>query len=326
MLSILMAIIPASAGARIHQISHQSGEFNLGNGIVAKHSFSSKPEAGYKDYHDKMSTYAAILCGPAAILRPGVSPRTFAPADDTENSVFNYTETSSDRAGVGALNERLAAEIIVIIGAGGTGSYILDLVAKTPVREIRLIDGDEFLQHNAFRTPGAPSLDELREAPMKVDYLKMIYSRMHRRIVAHAVNIDAGNLHLLDGVTFAFICIDGGESKRAVVDRLESLGVSFVDVGMGLELVDGTLGGILRVTASTPEKRDHIRNGRISFGDNDKDDLYASNIQVADLNALNATLAVLKWKKIRGFYRDLEQGYHCTYTTDGNLIINSDGV
>ncbi|CAN2525454.1 MULTISPECIES: hypothetical protein [Burkholderia] len=51
--------------------------------------------------------------------------------------------------------------------------------------------------------------------------------------------------------------------------------------------------------------------------------MYASNIQVADLNALNAVLAVIKWKKLRGFYRDLDREHHSTYTTDGNLLLNS---
>ena len=39
---------------------------------------------------------------------------------------------------------------------------------------------------------------------------------------------------------------------------------------------------------------------------------------------LNAVLAVVKWKKIRGFYRDLERELHCTYTTDGNVLDNSE--
>ena len=197
-------------------------------------------------------------------------------------------------------------------------------MAKTPVREIRLFDDDEFLQHNAFRTPGAASIEELREAPKKVDYLKSIYSRMHRGIVAHPVALDASNLDLLDGVTFAFFSMDAGEEKRLVIEKLEALDASFVDVGMGLELDDGTLGGILRVTASTPEKRDHVHQGRISFAGGGEKDLYASNIQVADLNALNAALAVIKWKKLRGFYRDLEREHHCTYTTDGNMLLNGD--
>jgi hypothetical protein len=314
-----------SDGALLHRIMHQSNEINLGNGVTAKHSFSSKPEGGYTDYHHKMTTYAAILSGPVAVLKPGITPRVFRAPEDEEDSVFNYTETASDRAGIGALTERLAAEKVAIIGLGGTGSYVLDLVAKTPVREIRLFDGDEFLQHNAFRAPGAPSIDELREALKKVDYLKSIYSRMHRGIVVHAAPIDAESLYLLDGATFAFICMDAGEAKQLIVERLEALRVPFVDVGMGLELVDGSLGGILRVTASTPQKREHVHQGRISFaGGGEENDLYSSNIQVADLNALNAAMAVIKWKKIRGFYRDLEREHHSTYTTDGNLLLNGD--
>jgi hypothetical protein len=311
-------------GTPIQGISHQSGAFDLGHGLKASHSFSSKPDTGYVDYHHKMTSYANILAGPAAVLNPKATPRTFRAPEDEEDSVFNYTETASDRVGIGALTERLTDERVAVIGLGGTGSYVLDFVAKTPVREIRLFDGDEFLQHNAFRAPGAPTLEELREAPKKVDYLKGIYARMHRGIVAHAVALDASNIQLLDGVTFAFLCLDAGEAKRLVVEKLEAIGAAFVDVGMGLELDEGSLGGILRVTASTPAKRDHVRQGRISFAGGGKDDLYSSNIQVADLNALNAVLAVVKWKKIRSFYRDLEREHHCTYTTDGNMLINGD--
>lgn len=310
-------------GSPIQGIKHQEGNFDLGHGAKAKFSFSSKPEGGYLDYHHKMTSYANIIAGPAAVLKPGVTARTFREPEEEENSVFNYIETASDRVGIGLLTERLANERVAIIGVGGTGSYILDLVAKTPVREIQLFDCDEFLTHNAFRAPGAPSLDEMREAPKKVDYLKGIYSRMHRKIVTHEVMLGPDNLNLLDRVTFAFLSLDAGAEKRLIVERLESIGAAFVDVGMGLELDEGSLGGILRVTASTPESREHARH-RISFAGEDAEDVYASNIQVADLNALNAVLAVVKWKKIRGFYRDLECEHHCTYTTDGNMLINGD--
>ena len=313
-----------SDGKALQQIAHQSAAMDLGNGVKARHSFSSKPAGGYTNYYHKMTTYAAILAGPAEVIKPGISPRTFRAPEDEENSVFNYTETASDRVGIGALTALLAAERVAIIGLGGTGSYVLDFLAKTPVREIRIIDGDEYLQHNAFRSPGAPTIDELREAPKKVDYLKGIYSKMHKGITAHAVALDAANLHLLDGITFAFICMDAGEAKRLVVQRLEALGVSFVDVGMGLELVDGTLGGILRVTASTPDKRAHVHQGRISFAGGGEENIYSSNIQVADLNALNAVMAIIKWKKLKGFYRDLEREHHSTYTTDGNMLLNGD--
>lgn len=312
-------------GTPIQGISAGSVPVNLGNGL-AQHLFSSKPgPEGYQDYYQKMATYATIIAGPAAVLKPGTTPRVYRQPDAEDDSVFNYLETASDRVGIGALTARLESECVAIIGVGGTGSYVLDQVAKTPVREIRLIDSDDFLQHNAFRAPGAPSIDTLRDVPKKVDHFASIYSKMHRHIVPHAVQIDASTVYLLEGITFAFLCMDAGESKRLAVQKLEELGVSFVDVGMGLELVNGSLGGILRVTASTPDKRDHVRE-RISFEGGGAENVYVSNIQVADLNMLNAALAVIKWKKLRSFYRDLEMEHHCSYTTDGNMLLNGDSV
>jgi hypothetical protein len=309
-------------GRRLERISHASAEKDWGHGVTARHSFSSKPEGGYPDYYAKMTSYASMLAGHAAVLQAEATPLAFRAPEDAEESVFNYVDTASDRAGIGALADRLAGERVAIVGVGGTGSYILDFVAKTPVAQIRLIDGDEFLLHNAFRAPGAPSIEELRDAPKKVDYLANIYSRMHRGITAHPLQIGATNLHLLDGVTFAFLSMDAGEVKRLVVQKLETNGAAFVDVGMGLELDGGSLGGILRVTASTPDTRGYFHDGHVSYAGGGAENIYASNIQVADLNALNATLAVIRWKKIRGFYRDLDREHHSTYTTDGNLLLN----
>lgn len=314
---------PCQADGRpIEQIRHQSGSFDFGCGVVAQHAFSSKPAEGYRDYYHKMTTYAAVLSGPAGVRKPGSSARVFRQPEVEEDSVFHYVETASDRAGIGALAGLLANEKVAIVGLGGTGSYVLDLVAKTPVREIHLYDGDVLLQHNAFRAPGAPTLAELREAPSKVEYFASMYGAMRGGIVPHHGFLDAASVTALADVTFAFVCMDAGSAKRAVVERLEAIGASFVDVGMGLELDGGSLGGILRVTASTPQRREHFRSN-VSLDEGGGNDVYASNIQVADLNALNAVLAVIKWKKLRGFYRDLEGEHHMTYTTDGNLLLSS---
>ena len=80
--------------------------------------------------------------------------------------------------------------------------------------------------------------------------------------------------------------------------------------------------GHVRLTTSTSRKRDHVRT-RIGFTD-DGDNEYSRNIQIADLNALNAAFAVIKWKKIFGFYRDPEGEHHSTYEVDGNIIHNEE--
>jgi hypothetical protein len=199
------------------------------------------------------------------------------------------------------------------------------LTAKAPVKEIHIFDGDKFLQHNAFRSPGAPWADELRQVPTKVAYFKAIYSKMHRGIIPHEYLIDASNVGELREMEFVFLCIDKGEAKKLIVKKLEEWDIPFIDVGMGIDLTDDALGGILRVTTSTPQKRAHVwEKDRIPFSDGDENDEYSRNIQIADLNALNAALAVIKWKKLFGFYRDLENEHFSTYTIDGNTLVNED--
>jgi S1-C subfamily serine protease len=123
------------------------------------------------------------------------------------------------------------------------------------------------------------------------------------------------------------ICIDRGGTKRTLVEKLESFEVSFIDVGMGLYVQNETLHGILRVTTSTPQARGHVHEKeRIPFADGDGDDEYASNIQVADLNALNAMLAIVKWKKLCGFYGDFEQEHFSAFALNGNSLVNEDSA
>lgn len=159
--------------------------------------------------------------------------------------------------------------------------------------------------------------------PKKVDYFNDLYSAMRRGIVAHAYYVDQSNVDQLREMDFVFLCLDSGEPKKLIVESLEAFGTTFVDVGMGVDLVDNALRGILRVTTSTQEKRGHFR-GRVSLGEALVNDDYDHNIQIADLNALNAALAVVRWKKLWGFYLDLEKEHHCTYTIDGNMLLNCD--
>jgi ThiF family len=308
-------------GSIMSQIQHASQTQTLAEGIVVNHSFSNKPPDGYPDYYAKMSRYAEIISAPAQSLDPTVTAKTFRVIEaKPEESVFNYHDTNSSRAEIEAISAKLKGQKVGIVGLGGTGSYVLDLVAKTPVDEIHLFDADVFCQHNAFRAPGAPSVEQLRTPPLKVDYLTEIYSRMRRKIIPHPVALNAANVHLLHGLDFVFICMDDGQPKREIVVLLEACGASFVDVGMGVQVGDNNLLGIVRVTTSTPRKRDHFSK-RVSFADA-KDDAYSTNIQIADLNMLNAALAVIKWKKLCGFYQDMEHEHDCTYTINVNQLLS----
>jgi len=315
-------------GTPIEAIRNESRTHEIGEGVFVDHSFSAmpKPSDKYSDYYTKVTTYFGILSGPAQAIDPTVKAKVFRTVEPSaeEDDVFNYYDTATSRAEIGVVTKKLKGKKIAIVGAGGTASYILDLIAKTPAAEIHIYDGDDYLQHNAFRCPGAPTLDELRAKPKKVDYLAAIYSKMHRHVIPHAVHIDASNVDELITTDFVFLACDGGDHKKLIVRRLEEANIPFVDVGMGVTLVDDSLGGIIQLTTSTPAKRDHVwEKSRIPFADGGPND-YDQNIQIADLNALNAALAVIKYKKYFGFYRDFGQEHYTAYAIDGNKLFNED--
>ena len=314
-----------SEGHPIEALSLGEEVVRFSDKLSSRFHFSNKPERGhYLDYHEKVKTYDAILSGPAATIDRFATSKTHRvvePEDD--NSPFNYLDTASARADINMITNKLAVEKLAIVGLGGTGSYVLDFLAKTPAKEIHLFDGDKFSSHNAFRAPGAASKDELHQQSLKVDYFRAIYSKLHRGIVAHGEHIDSDNVEQLRDMACVFLCIDAGPGKKLVVEKLEEFGIPFIDTGMGLYVTNETIGGILRVTVSDKDSR-AIARARLSFVEGNGDNEYDKNIQIADLNALNAILAVIRWKKMRSFYFDFIREHYNSYTIGTGRLLNED--
>jgi hypothetical protein len=296
----------------------------LSDGTAMNFRFSQKPARGYyEDHYEQATTYVALLSAHAEALDPSATAKTFAVIETLEaESVFKYQDTATSRAGIMVASAKLELDAIAIVGLGGTGSYIFDLVAKTPVRQIHLFDDDDFLQHNAFRAPGAASVEDLRANKTKVAYYQKIYANMRDGIVVHPYRVDGSTVAELRDMDFVFIAIDHGPSRGLIAQALTEWGISFIDVGMGVFETDGSLGGQLRVSTSTATHRssDH----RLPTGAPIPGDDYERNVQVADLNALSAALAVIKWKRLMGFYLDLEGEHYARYTVDGNHLLNED--
>jgi hypothetical protein len=129
---------------------------------------------------------------------------------------------------------------------------------------------------------------------------------MKRNIVPHPTKLTATNLELLDGITFAFLAIDACPEKADIVSGLERRGVPFVDVGMGLHLSSNGIGGTLRAVLSTKENREIVRP-YIPLDPGGRENIYENNIQISDLNSLNADMAVQLWKDFRGFYANFAE-------------------
>ena len=319
-----MGSIPCDQNGQSLEASLVAGHRQeLDNGLVADYLFSRKRPGGYSDYYHKMTTYEGFISRYAKMVDASVTAKTFAVFETQDDgSPFNYIDTASSRAQIVAATRKLEIGSVAIVGLGGTGSYILDLVAKAPVKEIHLFDGDKFAQHNAFRAPGAPSIETLGGIPRKASYFRNIYSAMHRNIVIHEY-VDESNCDDLESMDFVFVAIEGGDSRKFVTKKLGEFEVPFIDVGMGINEKDASLFGTLRVMLSTDQSRDRISSILPLTGGNDEG-IYSSNVQVADLNALNAALAVIKWKKFLGFYADLGKEHSIYYQITGNSLANED--
>lgn len=317
-------------GVPIEAIRNTSNSQPLWEGFSVQHRFSNKPHglSNYPDYYSKMKNYIDIISNEAKEINPDAKPCTFKVIPPIEDdSVFKYHDSASSRADILAISVKLAMGKVAIVGLGGTGSYVLDLIAKTPVREIHLFDGDIFLQHNAFRAPGAASKEVLGEKLPKVIYYAQIYEAMRRGIVPHGDDLVEENIGQLTGFDFVFLCVDKGPVRRVISEFLQAQKIPFIDVGM--ELMMGpearNLIGTCRVTMSTQAKSDHFPL-RVPMMDDVGDDLYRKNIQVADMNALNAALAVIKWKRFCGFYQDLFQVHHTTYSINSQSLTRDEMV
>jgi len=311
-----------SGGTSLTKVINSKQSLHISDTLIAGFMLSSKPSGGYKDYYEKFSTYASMFTQHAVAIRPKVTAKTYVNIPTEENeSIFKYIDSASTRAGIVDISAKLKQSKIAIIGLGGSGSYVLDMVAKTPVQEIHLYDDDLFQSHNAFRAPGCASVNELRKQPYKVTYYRRMYSKLHNGIITHRVKVTAKNVKKLADCDFVFICVDDNGARLTIAKSLLAMGVPFIDVGMGLEKVGKSLVGLVRTSYCNPAVNDNIPES-IPANVPTEDALYDSNIQTNELNALNAILAVIRWKKHCGFYVDLEGEGSSIYTIDGNHMLN----
>lgn len=291
--------------------------------VVVQRSFSNKPRPvdKYDDHYHKIETYVGFISGPAMEVH-GVDPYTFRPVEAFPDSVFKFHDTLTSRAGIGDLSQKLREDVIAIIGLGGTGSYLLDFLVKTPVREIRAFDNDDFHVHNAFRSPGR-LLDEGELGKKKAEVYQSRYENFRTGLTADVKFIDSSSESELDGVTFAFVSVDKGSSRSEIFDLLISKKIPFIDVGLGLDRKHGSINGMARVTYYSVEDAERVKQENHAELNDRPDDIYQENIQISELNALNASLAVIKFKQIRDFYYENPVEYHRLFEVCDRSVVGA---
>lgn len=281
--------------------------------VVVQRSFSNKPQGGFPNFFEKIEHYTRVIAGPA-MAKYGADPLTFAAdMEPPAGSVFKFHDTLTSRAEIGDLAALFKEDVIAIIGLGGTGSYVLDFLVKTPVKEIRAFDGDGYHVHNAFRSPGR--LGETDLGKSKAEIYGLRYDNFRHGLSVYHKYVDASSAADLEGVTFAFVCVDKGSARAEIFDLLIGLRIPFIDVGMGLNRKQGPLAGTLRATYYAADNAATIRDMQLAPMADDPDDDYRNHVQISELNALNACLAVTRYKQLRGFYLDGNAAYHLLMDT-----------
>ena len=316
-----------SNGTPMEALGLDHRDIELFSGFKVNHYLSNKPEGftGHADHYLQLIHYANLIVDQVQPLQPGANAKTGqAPVVYDTDSVFRYPDSASARGQYLVTSERLALDNVTIIGLGGTGGYVLDQVAKTPVKEIHLFDGDEFLEHNAFRAPGAARADELARRMPKVAYFHQRYDAMHKGITAHPQYVTEANLEELIRCNFVFLCVDKGPVRALIGEFLMARKIPFIDCGMDIQLAPDSqdLYGTCRVTLLSPEKSEHW-NVCVPVHADDAEAIYDKNIQVADMNAMNALLAVMKWKQYCGFYTDDFRSHQIQFSVGAPSMVRS---
>ncbi|EGR2703828.1 ThiF family adenylyltransferase [Vibrio parahaemolyticus] len=321
-----------SSGQEMTHVVNHSRPMQLFQGFTAQHFLSNKANGqAFTNFYDKVVHYHTLFVSEARTVDPNADARTGRVHRERDcKSVFQYPDTASSRVGITALSQKFQGDKIAIVGLGGTGSYILDQLAKTPVSSILLCDGDILEPHNAFRSPGAIAFEVLEKKPKKVEYYQSLYSQMHKNIEIVDEFITTENVSLLKDCDFVFLSVDSGSARKLLTDYLVEVGIAFIDVGLGIERLeleggDAVLRGSCRVTLATQEKHDHLSKYLV-FTDDDPDEaLYKSNIQVADMNGMNAMLAVGLWKQYKSFYQgECNNPHNMVYTQTFQTISRSE--
>ena len=225
---------------------------------------------------------------------------------------FHIPNTFEARAAIAPVQDRIRGQRIAIIGLGGTGAYLLDLIAKTPVSEIHLLDADCVDWHTLKRAPGAPTTEEIElvraGSLLKVDYYHSKYASFRDGIHPHAVRVDSTSMFaefLLDHpIDYAFVCIDqltDGDSPRqdVVYCALSEAAVPFIDSGVSITLEDRAVRGAVTTSAydAGSDAWDAIPNAKLDGGAPGY-----RNVQLPEVNAAAATFAVMEWRRRTGQY------------------------
>lgn len=293
-------------------------------GRAVQMRFSNKPEPigdFFDNHYNKVTHYIRKLSRHARDIDPAVSATSVGSYRRREvPSVFHYANDAIAQGGLDAIADKLRLRRVCIVGVGGTGSYLLDALSKEEIERIDLYDHDVIEPKNPFRMPGAMSREDAYAGHNKALWLASRYAVMRTGVTGHPLRIDADNVAELAGADFVFIAVDHGPSRGVIARFLVEQRIPFIDVGIGVDKRADVAALIARarVTLVTPGSA-HLVD-ELPTADDSEDAVY-NNIQVLEINAINAMLAVIRFKQYLGFYAADEHPDVIKYVSSWNALL-----
>ena len=137
-----------------------------------------------------------------------------------------------------------------------------------------------------------------------MDYYLSKYASLRDGIEVHPVEVNNSTMFIeflsKHPIDYAFVCIDqrkdsGLPRQDVVYSALSNAMIPFIDSGVSITLVDGAVGGAVTTSAYSAGSlawKDAIPNAKV-----EGDMPGYRNIQLPEVNALAASLAVMEWRR-----------------------------
>ena len=209
-------------------------------------------------------------------------------------------------------------ERVAIIGLGGVGAWIADIVVKADPREVHGWDHDCIEPKNILRMPGG--LDpNVWTGRTKADWFQETYSLIHTNVHGHNVRVLLENVQeVIGGTTFAFVAVDEADDRMMICEVLAKAGIPFVVAGLSLVRKDKQVKISMRIVTAhvgVPSWREAIPQ----VGQAGQDD-YGS-LELPDVYSMTAGLAVQSWRKVRGQFWQEQREECLDYSASSQSII-----
>lgn len=267
-----------------------------------------RDEADYRDAWEALKTYVNAIYG------------GFLASDNSNSHEVErpYTfpilgEKSRDEV---QWLDLVRGEKIVIIGLGGVGAWIADLLAKADIAEVHGWDADVIEGKNIIRMPGVVNPCWIGES--KAKWFEETYRQIHRRVCGHAENVtDQNAKEICANTTFGFVAVDDEEGREIACNAMAEAEIPFIDVGISLDRQDGQVTASIRLTTAWPYdeawRKAIPRVGRAG------QELYGK-LELPDVAAIAAGWAVQSWRKMRGQMAQNKASECMVYRSETNTI------